>query len=159
MKKNLSILFLYFLLIGSSNANEIINLICKPEDKETLIFQIDYKNSRLKQGNGGWKDIYFDDNNIYNVETGKEDPDLGKLYFTKRINRYSGEFIFYATFLKGNTYKQFLEETFKKMEDQKLEPKDIEFLKILSDQIRTYADQDNIIKANCTVENELKQKF
>ena len=159
MKKLPSILFLIFLLSGGAYANEFTNLICKPEDRETLIFQIDYKNSKMKQGNGGWKDIFYDDNTIYNVETRKEDPDLGKIYFTKRINRYSGEFTFYGAFLKGDISKTFFNELFKKKDDQNLEFADLEFIKILSDQIRSYADKEGTIKANCTVEKELKQKF
>ena len=159
MKKLLSIIVLSFLFWGNAYADGFANLICSPEDRETLIFQIDYKNSKLKQGNGGWKDIFYDDSTIYNVEAKKEDPDLGKLYFTKRINRYSGEFTFYGTFLKGDIYKTFLNELFKKKDEQNLEFTDLEFIKVLSDQIRSYADKESTIKANCTVEKELKQKF
>ena len=103
--------------------------------------------------------MFYDDNIIYNTEMGEDDPDLGKLYYTKRINRYSGEFIFYATFLKGDIHKTFLDELFKEKDKQNLEFSDREIIKVLSDQIRRYADGQNTIKANCSVEKQLKQKF
>ena len=158
MKKLLGILVLS-LLFGGSAYSEIIKLLCVPENRDPIIFLIDYENNKLKQQPAGWGDMYYDDNNIYLANVGKKDPDVGTLAYSKKINRLTGKFTFTPVFLKGDQLKRFLEDVFQERDKLGIDMKNKKLLKILTDEISIRADKKNIVTAQCNKKDQIENKF
>ena len=158
MKKLLSILVLGLLLSGNANA-EIIKLLCVPENRDPIIFQIDYENNKLKQEPADWGDMYYDDNNIYLANVGKKDPDVGTLAYSKKINRLTGKFTFTPVFLKNNQLKSFLDDVFLERDKLGIDMNNKKLLKILTDEISIRADKKNIVTAQCNKKDKIENKF
>ena len=145
-------------MCGGNVYAEIITLLCVSEKKswDPIIFQIDYKNNKLKQEPHDWGDMYYDDNNIYLANVGKKDPDLGTPAYSKKINRLTGKFTFTPVFLNNNQLKSFLDDV--SLEKYKLSI-DNRLFKALSDEISIRANKKNIVTAQCNKKDKIENKF
>lgn len=158
MRKLLFTIFLIIVLTVQTHA-EIIKLLCVSQNRDPIIFHIDYTNEKLKQEPADWGDMYYDKNNIYLANIGKKDPDVGTLAYSKKINRLTGQFTFTPVFLNENQFQSFLGDVFKKRDELGIDMKNKKLLKILSDEILIRADKKNIVTASCSKKDKIENKF
>jgi hypothetical protein len=161
MKPILTFLTLFLMLGGVASA-ETVKLLCTSENTDPLVFHVDYKNSKLKQGSGGWGDMYYNDSNIYTInidKKNKNDPDIGVLVYSKKINRLTGQFTFAPAFLNENQYKIFLKDVFNKNKELAIDYKNSKTIKVFSDEISLRADKKNIRTGKCNKKNKIENKF
>ena len=164
MKKLIISFILFFNILASSAFSESVLLFCAVEksfikNQDPFIVEINYKERKIKlNANDSWNNMFFDKDNIFFTGANKTD-DLGTFIFLKKINRFSGKFIFYSNFLNETEYKKLLSDTYKIVKEKGLKVKDPETIKILGEEIMLISNPKREIVYQCSKKDEVKQKF
>ena len=162
MKKLIISFILFFNILGSSAFSKNVLLLCTVEksfikNQDPFILEINYSERKIKL-NDFWNNMFFDKDNIFFTGANKTD-DLGTFVFLKKINRFSGKFIFYSNFLNETEYKKLLSDTYKVVKEKGLKVKDPETIKILGEEIMLISNPKREIVYQCSKKDEVKQKF